>query len=1228
MNKNRLLATLAAALVILTPLLTGLSMDEGPFIDSKTTTEDELECAWTGSPDTTSQNATWYNGSTVHTGPNSISLSQNKSSIPSYTARKDENWTCEVTLSNGTATESLNTSVVIKNALPTAPNATDETLYEDQTREIKVESTDADNDTIRYSKLYESEPAYCEIGEYTGIITCDPTESDIGVSNATWLASDGDSDYIAKANVTYTVIEVNDPPTASVEDQEVLEGETFRYNITATDEEDHFPIDFTVESNLSSVNYTVLDDNEVQVYLGDDGVATYADVGTWWIRINMTDNGPSSNTPYDDPNGTATFNLTVNSTNHAPNITTDFETYDPEGVQGEEFVFDVNATDIDETDALVFGITSNCSLSNPWSIDTINGSASNASGRVNETLTNSHVACRWVNVTVSDDEETTWEAVFLNLTNTNDQPAIHEESFYSSNNGGDNMSNLTTVKGREFWYRVNATDPDELTYEDETLTFSDNSTNDIAVNETTGVVSFTPDDSHIGNHVIRVNVSDDDGAWAARDLHLEVKNNTAPQLQPLGNVTCKQDEQCEVFVEAYDPDPAENLEFTSNNTEVFPLSDYNETARVVDYTPTNSDVGTYRVNVTVEDRYGFTDVEEFTFTVNNTNDPPSLPEVDFGTVVADHPVNMIVEVSDPDVDIGLDNLSYNWEFLKDDQGLNETFAFIDEGNSSFTIGFTPDASHVGTYWVNLSVTDIGNLTDWENVSFEVLPKTSSPEVEGVMPYWNASANRTELDSFGNASLFTDRTVAVNVSENMSVAYDALITNDTGIENNSLTYEWFVDGEPNKTLTGVEPGANSSIEIPYGFFDAGDHEVVVRATDERYATVNWTWDVTVADVNRPPELRNPLDNVTLNTSTSISHYMSYRYGKVDNKSERLQLFYDPDDDLDGDGKRGEDTGEGTNLSYSITPEYDCSVASISHSGDDLDLKPKKEGTCIIKFRATDPAGEFVDSNNVWITVTSVQVEETETPVSSGGGATRPRPIPYPFEEPVESPYPIELITPEEVFSYVNESVEVPLSLANTWNESLTDVTLNATTENSSNNLSFSFSESYFPTLATGENHSVTLTIDGYRQEGPLSVIVSANVEDPEYEDSTTIMINAMEQKQSGDDVESRVTFARDLLNENPECQELNELLNEAERKRQQQEYDEAIKLVNTAVDGCKYLVNHEKEPTTEEPKSFFTVMTLGPDQLPVLIIGAAIILSLLVFGIMMIISGRRGGKYDI
>ena len=133
----------------------------------------------------------------------------------------------------------------------------------------------------------------------------------------------------------------------------------------------------------------------------------------------------------------------------------------------------------------------------------------------------------------------------------------------------------------------------------------------------------------------------------------------------------------------------------------------------------------------------------------------------------------------------------------------------------------------------------------------------------------------------------------------------------------------------------------------------------------------------------------------------------------NASGWQQLFYDPDDDLNSDGQRGMATAENSSLTYSITPGYGCSLAVLGFEQDSLVVTPSTEGTCLIRFRATDPYNQTVDSNLIRITNTAVQIQQIDNPISSGGGASTPRNVPFPFEIPVDSPYPIELITPGEV-----------------------------------------------------------------------------------------------------------------------------------------------------------------------------------------------------------------------
>jgi len=1212
-----LIITLITLILIIPAVIYAVSITNHTIQPQNATTQDIIVCSWTPSADTTQQNATWWNGSTIYS-TSTIPFSQNQTTLGAGIAKKNQVWTCEVTLTNGTSTQSYNQSVTIANAYPSPPNATNQTLYEDHNKIIPLSATDPDGDTITYYQLNTS--FYCTIGTTTGIVDCNPNQTHIGTTNVTFYSKD-DSDTLVGKEVTYTVIEVNDEPQFSVTDQNATEGVLFNYTITATDEENNTPFTFTVESNLTTIIIKNISATSAYITFNRASNApVYSEKGPWWVRVNVTDTGTNNTTPYDSPTHTETFTLTVITVNHAPNITTNLTGIN--GTQGENFTLIINATDIDEQDNLTFSITSNCSITNPWSITTTN-SSNNATGLINLTLTNNHVICRWVNISVTDAKEYDWEITFFNITNTNDEPVIHEESHYSENSGT-NMSNLTAVKDKAFTYLVNATDPDEKTYEGETLTYADNTTL-FEINSTTGLIQFTPQESDIGNHTILINVTDDEGLWTTRLLLLRVLNNTPPQLQPIGNVSCAEDTLCTKFIQAHDPDPGETLTFNSNNTDVFNITSYNATAAILNYTPTNDQVGNYTINVTVTDQYGFIDYEVFRFTINNTNDEPFFDQdndgtpdtVSFGTVVEEHTTTQRINVTDDDLDIGQDNLTYDWEFTIDPYNLSSNFTIKEEGEDYFIITFTPNNTQAGNYTVNLSTTDRAGATYYQLVTFEVLDKTSDPVITRIRPYRN-STNETTTLSFGSTSWFPNRNTTANTTENNSITIDAIAINDTTINNNQLTYYWYVNNELNETKGNAKPGTNSSLTLNFNFFSAGNYTILLIVEDKRYSQSNWTWRLTVDDVNRPPQYVGELDNLTVNGTIEIQDYFSYRNGR--------QRFYDPDDDTNSDGVRGSIFGENTSLTYGFPNGYDnCSIASFSFSGDNLIITPTDEGTCFVTFRATDPYGEYADSGLVRIMINDV--DTTEVPVttsSSGGGSsrTKPRIIPIPIEEPEEVPQPLKIIIPEAVTTYANRTAKIPVTLKNTWNDTLTGIRVNASVNNDSINVTLRLSNTEFPEIKKGENESLTLYIEGYREDSPYEVTITATVDDPEYTDSATVMINSMEQRSEGEDVESKVVFARDLLNDNPECQELNELLDKAEEERQRGNIQEAVKLINTVVNGCKYLINQEKIAEEEQPKMFYTFLTTARRNLKEIIIGGVIIGILITLMIILTVTAKK------
>ena len=92
-------------------------------------------------------------------------------------------------------------------------------------------------------------------------------------------------------------------------------------------------------------------------------------------------------------------------------------------------------------------------------------------------------------------------------------------------------------------------------------------------------------------------------------------------------------------------------------------------------------------------------------------------------------------------------------------------------------------------------------------------------------------------------------------------------------------------------------------------------------------------------------------------------------------------------------------------------------------------------------------------------------------------------------------------------------------------------------------------------------------------------------DPVYTDTATIMINSAEMRSEGEQLESKISFARDLLSSNPECQELSELLTQAQKELDNGNYEGTSKIVDSVINGCKYLVNNAKKTDQTPDKGF-------------------------------------------
>jgi len=65
------------------------------------------------------------------------------------------------------------------------------------------------------------------------------------------------------------------------------------------------------------------------------------------------------------------------------------------------------------------------------------------------------------------------------------------------------------------------------------------------------------------------------------------------------------------------------------------------------------------------------------------------------------------------------------------------------------------------------------------------------------------------------------------------------------------------------------------------------------------------------------------------------------------------------------------------------------------------------------------------------------------------------------------------------------------------------------------------------------------------------------------------------------LKSKIGYARDLLSDNPECAELMEILDRAEKDIN----TVPMETINGVINGCKYLMGEAKAPNNPLPKSF-------------------------------------------
>ena len=271
----------------------------------------------------------------------------------------------------------------------------------------------------------------------------------------------------------------------------------------------------------------------------------------------------------------------------------------------------------------------------------------------------------------------------------------------------------------------------------------------MTINSSSGLITWTPTNSQVGSHTITVKVTDTGSASITSSWTLQVKNlNDSPTWVsvPSGTIATYEDALYTVTIGATDIDLGDYLSYALT---VKPAAmTINASTGVIEWTPTNDDVGLHNITATATDDSSAVISASWQLDVENVNDAPVLAAIPADTTAEDAPYSITVSASD--VDAG-DVITYI---------LFQKPAGMTINPSSGLVNWTPDNSQVGDYRIWVLAKDIWGDGDTQDWTVRVT-NTASPISVPVAGDFSPSAAVTAVaDTF---YLKEDTTYSLNLS---------------------------------------------------------------------------------------------------------------------------------------------------------------------------------------------------------------------------------------------------------------------------------------------------------------------------------------------------------------------------------------------------------------------------------------------------------------------------------
>jgi len=319
------------------------------------------------------------------------------------------------------------------------------------------------------------------------------------------------------------------------------------------------------------------------------------------------------------------------------------------------------------------------------------------------TPSNLDVGPGWVRVNVSDDYGNSNEVnITINVINT--PPIII------------GVPPSTAVEDEPWYFDFDSSDDGQ----GDIRWHLDSNSAGIALNSTTGILSWTPFNEDVGTWWVDISVDDDNDGWDRINFTIVVQNTGDGPIiltQYLPNAT--EDIEYSFTMEASDPDVDDPLTWSLDTDESW--LDIDSESGLLQGTPSNDDVGEHWLDVRVVDSYGLDATARLIVQVANVNDRPLITTEDVISTMEDLEYQVEYEAIDPDIG---NVLAWSLETLA--RWLN-----LDE--STGVLSGTPTHDYIGIWPVNITVYDGVGGRDSHEFNIEIIEVNDPPEILTELP---------------------------------------------------------------------------------------------------------------------------------------------------------------------------------------------------------------------------------------------------------------------------------------------------------------------------------------------------------------------------------------------------------------------------------------------------------------------------------------------------------------